>query len=131
MSIEPRYFVVFDKEGQPVRYEAGYFTTSIASPNIIEYLSFKEFQNAIAGKLEYKGFTCATKPIENTVDALQVENTNLKEQQTQTDDATIAAYEAKSAMDDAVLTLYEKIQGGTKLYESLFNYLLAKNQSAG
>lgn len=111
MAGTPKYYVMFDKDGNAIRYEAGYFPVDISNKNVIEYSSFEEFQEVISGKLEYKGFTSE---IGSVADSLA----ELKEQLTQADEIAIALFETQLTQEDiniqqdeAIISLYEIVGG--------------------
>jgi len=60
MAGTPRFFVMLDRNNEPVRYESGYFEHPLSGPNIVEYMSKEELLVVIDGHLQYAGYTSKT-----------------------------------------------------------------------
>lgn len=57
MAATPQFFIFFDQEGHPIRYEAGYFVDPTALKYGVQYPTKEAFLEALGTSLEYTGYT--------------------------------------------------------------------------
>lgn len=70
MISTPRFFIFYDRDGIPIKYEAGYFSSEISGPSVFECSTEEILKQALDGHVEYTGYTSHVGTSENMLSEL-------------------------------------------------------------